>query len=413
MKYEMVRDNKPLLFCDLTQSWSDVGGGVRTYLNKKRQYIREKTRHKHLLIIPGKTDHTITEGCLTTAYVKSPRIPGSPNYRIMLRNRAVCKILERHQPSLIECQDAYNLPWAAIAHRKVYPNTALVAAYMTDFPTVYVERPLTKLFSAKLGKWGERAATRYCANLYHQFDLAFALSRHGGAYKLEAAGLNDVQIVPLGVDLSAFGREKRDPGLRKAIGVADQQPILIYSGRLDKEKRASVVLDAFGLLPPSLGAKLVMLGEGPLKGSFAKKGALTPGFIDDRAELARWLASSDVYVSAMAHETFGISVIEAQASGLPVVGVRSGAMIDRVLPSFGRLGEVDDAQAMASNILDVLAQGAGIMGHRARGHVEAEFSWDRTMSLLFGEVFVETFARAQHRVAISAPVLSKVAARCR
>jgi len=412
MKYKMVRVNTPLLFCDLTQSWSDVGGGVRTYLNKKRQYIREKTRHKHLLIIPGETDHIITEGRFTTAYVKSPRIPGSPNYRIMLRNRAVCKILERYQPSLIECQDAYNLPWAAIAHRKVYPNTALVAAYMTDFPTVYVERPLTKLFSAKLGKWGERAATRYCANLYHQFDLAFALSRHGGADKLEAAGLNDVQIVPLGVDLSAFGREKRDPGLRKAIGVTDQQPILIYSGRLDKEKRASVVLDAFGLLPPSLGAKLVMLGEGPLKGSFAAKGALTPGFIDDRAELARWLASSDVYVSAMAHETFGISVIEAQASGLPVVGVRSGAMIDRVLPSFGRLGEVDDAQTMASNILDVLAQGAGIMGHRARGHVEAEFSWDRTMSLLFGEVFVETFARAQQRVAFSAPVLSKVTARC-
>ena len=49
-------------------------------------------------------------------------------------------------------------------------------------------------------------------------------------------------------------------------------------------------------------------------------------------------------------------------------------------------GEVDDAQTMASNILDVLAQGAGIMGHRARGHVEAEFLWDRTMSLLFGEV---------------------------
>ena len=63
----------------------------------------------------------------------------------MLRNRAVRAALERFRPDLIECQDAYNLPWAAIGHRKRYPETALVAAYMTDFPTVYVERPFSKI----------------------------------------------------------------------------------------------------------------------------------------------------------------------------------------------------------------------------------------------------------------------------
>ena len=62
----------------------------------------------------------------------------------MLRNGAVRAALERFRPDLIECQDAYNLPWAAIGHRKRYPETALVAAYMTDFPTVYVERPLSR-----------------------------------------------------------------------------------------------------------------------------------------------------------------------------------------------------------------------------------------------------------------------------
>ena len=63
-----------------------------------------------------------------------------------------------------------------------------------------------------------------------------------------------------------------------------------------------------------------------------------PGYVRDRAELARWLASGDIYVSGMADETFGISIIEAQASGLPVVGVAAGAMIDRVTAGVGRLG---------------------------------------------------------------------------
>ncbi len=69
----------------------------------------------------------------------------------MLRNGAVRKALERFRPDLIECQDAYNLPWAAIGHRKRYPDTALVAAYMTDFPTVYVERPLSKVLGRAIG----------------------------------------------------------------------------------------------------------------------------------------------------------------------------------------------------------------------------------------------------------------------
>jgi len=47
------------LFCDLTQSWSAVGGGVGTYLRHKRQHILESTPHRHLLIVPGSGDQVI------------------------------------------------------------------------------------------------------------------------------------------------------------------------------------------------------------------------------------------------------------------------------------------------------------------------------------------------------------------
>jgi len=131
----------PRLFCDLTQSWSEVGGGVRTYLLHKRRHILDSTTHRHLMVIPGKRDEVIDEGRAVTVTIASPHVPGSPHYRLLLRNGAVREALERHRPDLIECQDAYNLPWAAIAHRKRHPGTAQVAAYMTGFPTVYVERP--------------------------------------------------------------------------------------------------------------------------------------------------------------------------------------------------------------------------------------------------------------------------------
>src|SRR6185437_9913734 len=134
-------------FCDLTQSWSDVGGGVRTYLLHKRRHILESTPHSHLMIIPGDRDEVIDEDRAITVTIRSPKVPGSPHYRLMLRNGAVSRALEQFRPALIECQDAYNLPWAAFAHRARHPESALVAAYMTDFPTVYVERPLSRFLT--------------------------------------------------------------------------------------------------------------------------------------------------------------------------------------------------------------------------------------------------------------------------
>src|SRR3989337_1281685 len=158
--------SRPRLFCDLTQSWSDVGGGVRTYLLHKRRHILDSTPHRHLMVIPGPRDEVIDEGRAVTVTIACPPAPGSPNYRLRLRNGAVREALARHRPDLIECQDAYNLPWAALAHRKKNPEVALVAGYFTDFPTVYVERPFRKVIGSTLGGAASRLCYRYCGNLF-------------------------------------------------------------------------------------------------------------------------------------------------------------------------------------------------------------------------------------------------------
>ena len=237
------------LFCDLTQSWSDVGGGVRTYLLHKRRHILESTPHSHLMIVPGARDEVIEQERAVTVTIASPRVPGSPHYRLMLRNGAVRAALERFRPELIECQDAYNLPWAAIAHRKRHPDTAIVAAYMTDFPTVYVERPLAKFVTRPLAAALARICYGYCGLLYRRFDAIFALSENGGAGKLRSLGIDNVDVVPLGVELGEFGPDKRDERLRQKLGLALDQPLLVYVGRLDGEKKPDLVAEAFRRLP--------------------------------------------------------------------------------------------------------------------------------------------------------------------
>jgi len=85
-------------------------------------------------------------------------------------------------------------------------------------------------------------------------------------------------------------------------------------------------------------------------------------------------------------------VIEAQASGLPVVGVASGAMVDRILPTAGRLGPVDDSAAMARNIAAIWSGDPVGMGRVAREHVRDRFAWDQSMATLFGSVYSRAFA---------------------
>jgi alpha-1,6-mannosyltransferase len=110
----------------------------------------------------------------------------------------------------------------------------------------------------------------------------------------------------------------------------------------------------------------------------------------------------------MADETFGVSIVEAQASGLPVVGVEAGAMIDRVTDEVGRLGPVGDSDAMARNILDVIHSDRAAIGPRAREEA-LQFSWDASMEALFGHVYPAAFANRADRL-VSAPAATAVAA---
>lgn len=387
---------QPLTLCDLTQSYSEKGGGIRTYITEKRGYIERETDHRHLLIIPGPEDRITEYGRHITAEIKSPRVPGSPNYRLLLRNKAVRRVLETYMPASIECLDAYNLPWAAIRHKREHGNVSLVAGYRTDFPTAYVQR----LLSPYIGKWAagklRNRAYRYAGKLYSEFDKVYTLNTKMRDV-LAGLGVPGVDVLPLGVDLDTFAPDRRDASLRAKFGVGDEEPLLIYVGRIDDEKRPDIIFEAFTKLPEEMNAALIMLGEGNyVENLHAQSKGLRvhfPGFIQDRTELARYLASADLYVSAMAFETFGISIIEAQSAGLPVIGVAGGAMVDRVPEHLGRLGPINDADIMAKNITDIWQSGAyKEMSHAARQHVTENFSWRRTFERLFAEIYSEALA---------------------
>lgn len=394
-------NDRPLIICDLTQSYSPAGGGgISTYLREKRGHVLRETPHTLLQIVPGPADRVIVNGRHIFAEVGARRVRGSPNYRFILRTRVVRELLAHYRPDIIESLCPWVLPWTAIRHRRRFPHTALVAGYRTDFPNAHVHRVAKDLFGARVASGLRRVSYGYARRTYREFDRVYTLGEDNRAI-LGRHGIDRTSVLPLGVDTAMFTPAMRDQRLRANLGLKGQGPLLIYAGRIDNEKRADRLIAMFKHLPPDFGAAMVMIGDGKLRTGLEAQAEGLPiaftGFEHSRGELARALASSDMYVSAMADETFGISVLEAQAAGLPVVGVASGAMPDRVPAGLGLLGPVDDPKAMADNVVRLWNADHAAMGRAARAHVEANFSWSATFAHLFDDIYPRALEQAALR----------------
>jgi alpha-1,6-mannosyltransferase len=371
--------------CALTQSYAPTGGGVRTMLHAERSWCAGHAGMQHVLVVPGAVDSVTRGDRATTFTIASPLVPGSSTYRLLLRSDKVLRVLRAEMPDVVEVHCAYNLSWTALLHRRRHGGI-VSGVYMTDLPVAYVESPLTRRGHDRTARVARALAERYVGALYRRCDVAIGISPVM-TRRLKDMGVAAAQCVPLGVELDTFHPSRRDESLRAQLGVGSDGLLLVYAGRLDAERQPDVVLEAVALLRNEIDVHIVMAGDGPLRGRLERRAADIGGahilpFEPDRHRLARLLASADIYVSAMAHETFGLSVVEAQACGLPVVGVRAGAMVDRVHDGEGFLVPPGSPPALAQCILDTPRGAWHAMGQRARDRVEREFSWNRTFETL-------------------------------
>jgi alpha-1,6-mannosyltransferase len=390
-------------FCDITMAYNATSGGIKTYIDEKRRFLRENTDYEHLLIAPGSRDRVRRSGRTTTVTIKSPLLPGQNAYRFFLTPTKIKQVLLEEAPNVVELGSYYTEPWAAFAYRRRIREAGrdcLLGAYFhTDVAKAYVAAPMraaadgwlqdvSEALASGVEKLADVAATgaqRYIRYIFSHCDLKFAASASQAA-RLEEYGVEDIDIVPMGVDLKLFTPRRRSVAVRVAHGADDNTTVLMFAGRLCAEKRVLSVITAFEALPPDMAAQLWLMGDGPQRAEVETAVARNPNiklfdYESDRRLFAELLASADIYVSAGPFETFAISVIEAQASGLPVVGVNAGALRERVLPGLGALGPVDDAEAMAANIVRAAQERAAI-GARARAHIAENFSWSKALEKL-------------------------------
>jgi glycosyltransferase involved in cell wall biosynthesis len=197
------------------------------------------------------------------------------------------------------------------------------------------------------------------------------------------SGARHVRIVPLSVDLDRFGPGPVPGELRRQLTSDEHAPLVGIVGRIDPEKGVDVVVKAMGLLQgAAAGAHLVVVGSAGLApdGYPERVAAEADATLGDRVRFVRrtsdvpgTLRALDILVNASVAEPFGLSVLEAQASGVAVVGTRAGGIPDFVFDGDnGLLVPSGDAHALAK-ALDRLITDSELRARLAdRGRVTAQ-----------------------------------------
>lgn len=307
-----------------------------------------------------------------------PAIPlaGYPEVRVAGGTvQRVRKILTRWGPDIVHVASPFVLGWRAIqaAHQISVPS---VAVYQTEIPG----------YAARYGAgFMEEALWSHVRTMHNTATLTLAPSS-SALQQLQRKGVQRISMWRRGVDAVRFHPDHRDHQWRLEVGGG--RKLVGYVGRLAPEKQVEdlAVLDSLD------DARLVIVGSGPDREDLQRRlpNAYFAGFQTGQ-ELARMMASFDVFVHPGEFETFGQTIQEAMASGVPVVATGRGGPLDLVDQSHnGWLYEPGNLKQLRSHVEDLLGDASKLRAFATAARATVQ---DRTWSAL-GDQLLEHYRRA-------------------
>ncbi|HVZ73810.1 MAG TPA: glycosyltransferase [Polyangia bacterium] len=316
----------------LTDTIDDVNG-VSLGLRRLRDAMTAEG-HDLRLVSFGDGDHVSVDGdgIVRLPAVLRHRLADYPEMEFAVPHLpSLVSHLIEEKIDLVQCSTPGPVGWIGLLAARTV-GIPVVGQYHTDLPeygTRITGDPVVGAILGKLTGW-----------FYGGMDRVFAPSQ-AVVERLASLGVDAEKVarLPRGIDLELFSPTRADANAFAAVERAAGElpgPHVLYVGRLSREKGLEALIDGFAVAAKALpNARLVLVGDGPaasaLQARAAGVGRVT--FLGTRrgAELACLMASSDLFVSTSETETFGNTVVEAQASGLPVIVASRGAARENML----------------------------------------------------------------------------------
>ncbi|MEA3549147.1 glycosyltransferase family 1 protein [Pseudarthrobacter sp. C1] len=325
-----------------------------------------------LVIAPSAQDAEAPDHVKGAEIHRLPAVPlaGYTNVRVAMGGvYRVKRILADYAPDVVHLASPFVLGWRAVqaAHQLGIPT---VAIYQTEVPSY-------------AGRYGVPFLENWAWNRVENIHLLASRTLVPSTFalnQLRGRGIPRVRMWRRGVDTARFSPEKRDDGWRAGVAPGGRR-IIGYVGRLAMEKQVEDLAALAGV--PN--TRLVIVGDGPQRAALeeALPDAVFTGFLGGE-ELARAVASFDLFVHPGEFETFCQTIQEAMASGVPVVATGRGGPLDLVENSrTGWLYEPGDLSAMRSQVLDLMGDDAKRRAFAAAAHASVQ---DRTWPALCAQL---------------------------
>lgn len=310
-------------------------------------------------------------------------IPGRSEYRMpMGLSTSVRQDLGRFAPNLVHVSSPDLSGHRAVtwARERGLPVLASVHTRFDTYPRYYNMA------------WAEPLLTGILRRFHRRCDALVVPSESMAQVLREQDMSDDISIWSRGVDRTVFDPSARSLDWRRSLGIADDDVVIGFLGRLVMEKGLDVFSDTIDLVARTgVVHRVLVIGEGPARNWFEDRlpQAIFAGF-QSGADLGRATASMDVLFNPSETETFGNVTLEAMACGVPVVAAAATGSESLVTDGInGRLAQPGACTQFAEALALYLRDGDLRRQHGAAGEVRSrDFSWDR-----INQTVVDTYLR--------------------
>jgi glycosyltransferase involved in cell wall biosynthesis len=322
--------------------------------------------HQVLLVVPNSgLDEYHGAAILNLPVVRNPFYPEMP---IAAPRRRIFPALDAFRPDVVHVAG----PWitgiggVAYARRRKLP---LVASYHTHLPKFLPHMGLAPMVP---DVW------RWLRGIHSYADINLCTSSVLRD-ELAAQRFPRLDVWQRAVDAGRFHPSRRSGEMRRRLsGGEPDKPLLLYAGRLSAEKELEQLRPILDRRPD---VRLAIVGDGPqraaLERTFAGTPAIFAGYLRGD-ELTAAFASADLFVFPSRTETLGLVLLEAMASGCPVVAARAGGIVDICTSdAAGRLYTPGDTDDLLRAIETLLPEVRGPEAERVRQACRDEaVQWD-------------------------------------
>jgi len=274
-----------------------------------------------------------------------------PGYRVVrfglpARN-ALCAVWGRRRPDVVYVATEGPLGLSAVRAANAL-GLPVVSGFHTNFDR-YVEH-----YGAR---WLQRPVTAYLRRFHNQTTTTLVATDDLRA-SLRAMRFRNVEVLGRGVDCTLFTPARRSSALRAAWGVADDELVVAYVGRVAAEKNIDLAIDAYrSMQAVHRRIRFVVIGDGPARERLrrAHRDLIFCGFRTGK-ELAAHYASADIFLFPRDTETFGAVTLEAMASALAVVAYDYAAAREHITHGEdGLLVPYRDPRAFIANAVRIVS----------------------------------------------------------